>query len=85
MIGILPLWDRLRSAGRFRAAVAGVNAAVVGLLIAALYDPVWITALHTPGDVAVGLAAFGMLAWWHVPPWLVVLLGAAAGAWLGAP
>ena len=78
--GILPLWDRLRSVGRFRAAVAGVNAAVVGLLLAALYDPVWITAMHTPADVALGLAAFGMLAWWKLPPWLVVLLGAALGA-----
>ena len=84
VIGILPLWDRLRAVGRFRAAVAGVNAAVVGLLLAALYDPVWITALHAPGDVALGLAAFGMLAWWKLPPWLVVLLGAAAGAALGA-
>ena len=84
VIGILPLWERLRSAGRFRGAVAGVNAAVVGLLLAALYDPVWITAMHAPSDVALGLAAFGMLAWWKLPPWLVVLIGAAAGAALTA-
>ena len=84
VIGILPLWDRLRSVGRFRAAIAGVNAAVVGLLLAALYDPVWITAIHAPGDVALALAAFGMLAWWKLPPWLVVLIGAAAGAALTA-
>lgn len=84
LIGILPLWDRLRSAGRFRAAVAGVNAAVVGLLLAALYDPVWITAIHAPGDLALALAAFGMLAWWKLPPWLVVLVGAAAGPALSA-
>ena len=80
VIGILPLWDRLRSVARFRDAIAGVNAAVVGLLLAALYDPVWITAIHAPSDVALGLAAFGMLAWWKLPPWLVVLLGAATGA-----
>ena len=80
VIGILPLWDRLRSVARFRGAIAGVNAAVVGLLLAALYDPVWITAIHAPSDVALGLAAFGMLAWWKLPPWLVVLLGAATGA-----
>ena len=84
VIGILPLWDRLRSVSRFRAAIAGVNAAVVGLLLAALYDPVWITAIHAPSDVALGLAAFGMLAWWKLPPWLVVLIGAAAGAALTA-
>ena len=80
VIGILPLRDRLRSVARFRGAIAGVNAAVVGLLLAALYDPVWITAIHAPSDVALGLAAFGMLAWWKLPPWLVVLLGAATGA-----
>lgn len=84
LIGILPLWDRLRSIGRFRAAVAGVNAAVVGLLLAALYDPVWITAIHAPGDLALALAAFGLLAWWKLPPWLVVLIGAAAGPALSA-
>lgn len=84
LIGILPLWDRLRSVGRFRAAVAGVNAAVVGLLLAALYDPVWITAIHAPGDLALALAAFGLLAWWKLPPWLVVLIGAAAGPALAA-
>ena len=84
VIGILPLWDRLRANGSFRAAIAGVNAAVVGLLLAALYDPVWITAIHTPADVALGLAAFGMLAWWKLPPWLVVVIGAAAGAALTA-
>ena len=84
VIGILPLWDRLRSVARFRGAIAGVNAAVVGLLLAALYDPVWITAIHAPSDVALGLAAFGMLAWWKLPPWLVVLLGAATGAALTA-
>ena len=84
IIGILPLWERLRAAVRFRAAVAGVNAAVVGLLLAALYDPVWITAIRAPGDLALALAAFGMLAWWKLPPWLVVLIGAAAGAALTA-
>ena len=82
--GILPLWDRLRSVARFRGAIAGVNAAVVGLLLAALYDPVWISAMHAPSDVALGLAAFGMLAWWKLPPWLVVLIGAGAGAALTA-
>ena len=84
VIGILPLWERLRADARFRAAIAGVNAAVVGLLLAALYDPVWVTAIRAPGDLALALAAFGTLAWWKLPPWLVVLAGAAAGAALTA-
>ena len=84
VIGILPTWERLRADARFRAALAGVNAAVVGLLLAALYDPVWVTAIRAPGDLALALAAFGMLAWWKLPPWLVVLAGAAAGAALTA-
>ena len=80
LIGVLPLWRRLRANHRFRAALAGINAAVVGLLLAALYDPVWVSAIHRPADLALALAAFAMLAWWKVPPWLVVLTGAAAGA-----
>ncbi len=82
--GILPFWERLRTLRPLRAAVAGVGAAVVGLLLAALYDPVWVTAIRTPTDLALGLAAFAMLAWWKTPPWLVVVFGAAAGALLTA-
>ena len=86
LIGVLPLWQRLRANHRFRAALAGINAAVVGLLLAALYDPVWVSAIAGPADLALALAAFAMLAWWKLPPWLVVLFGAAAGAglaWVG--
>ena len=82
--GILPFWERLRTLRPLRAAIAGVGAAVVGLLLAALYDPVWVTAIRTPTDLALGLAAFTMLAWWKTPPWLVVVFGAAAGALLTA-
>ena len=82
--GILPFWERLRTLRPLRAAIAGVGAAVVGLLLAALYDPVWVTAIRTPTDLALGLAAFAMLAWWKTPPWLVVVFGAAAGALLTA-
>ena len=56
-----------------------VNAAVVGLLAAALYDPVWTTAIQAPADLALGIAAFGLLAFWKWPPWLVVPLAALAG------
>lgn len=80
LIGVLPLWQRLRTNHRFRAALAGINGAVVGLLLAALYDPVWVSAIVGPADLALALAAFAMLAWWKVPPWLVVLIGGGAGA-----
>ena len=60
----------------------GINAAVVGLLLSALYDPVWTSAIHAPKDFALGLAAFALLAFWKVPPWLVVVLAALGGAGL---
>ena len=82
LIGVLPFWDRLRSSPNFRAALTGVNAAVVGLLAAALYDPVWTTAIQAPADLALGIAAFGLLAFWKWPPWLVVPLAAVTGGLL---
>lgn len=78
-IGSLPFWETLRSRGGFQAALVGVNAAVVGLLLAALYHPVWTSAIRGAADVAFALVAFGLLAMWKWPPWLVVVL-AAAGA-----
>ena len=81
--GALPFWDRLRHNARARAALAGVNAAVVGLLLAALYHPVWTSAIHAPADLALALAAFAALVWARVPPWLVVPLCGAAGWLLG--
>ena len=78
LIGVLPFWDGLRRRGAIRAALTGVNAAVVGLLLAALYTPVWTSAIHGPVDFAIGLVAFLLLAVWAVPPWLVVILGALA-------
>ena len=80
VIGILPFWDNLRSRTNFRAALMGINAAVVGLVAAALYDPVWTTAITSREELALGAAAFGLLAFWKWPPWLVVLLSAAGGA-----
>jgi chromate transporter len=80
LIGVLPLWRKLRANHRVRAALAGINAAVVGLLLAALYDPVWTSAIARPADLALALAAFAMLAWWKMPPWLVVIAGAFCGA-----
>ena len=63
-----------------QAALLGVNAAVVGLLLAALYRPVWTSAIFGPADFALGIVAFLLLALWAVPPWLVVILGALAAS-----
>jgi chromate transporter len=78
LIGALPFWDTLRRRPAVQSALRGVNAAVVGLLLAALYKPVWTSAILAPGDFAIGIVAFLLLALWAVPPWVVVVLGAAA-------
>jgi chromate transporter len=80
VIGALPFWERLRHQPRAQAALLGVNAAVVGLLLAALYHPVWTGAVREPADFGLGLAAFVALTAWKLPPWLVVLACALAGA-----
>jgi chromate transporter len=82
MIAVLPSWGALRHRTDLQAALRGVNAVVVGILLAALYDPLWTSAILRPADVALGLAAFGALAAWRVPPWIVVVLTAAGGALL---
>ena len=82
VMGVLPFWERLRDIARIRQGLMGVNAAVVGLLLAALYDPVWTSAIETPEDFALAAAAFALLAFWKSPPWLVVLLTGVVGALL---
>jgi chromate transporter len=79
VVGVLPFWDTLRGRGGFQAALRGVNAAVVGVLLAALYTPVWTSAILGVADFALGLAAFGLLTLWKLPPWLVVILAAVGG------
>jgi len=76
LLGALPFWDGLRRRPAVQSAMRGVNAAVVGLLLAALYRPVWTSAIFAPQDFAIGIVAFLLLALWAVPPWLVVILGA---------
>jgi chromate transporter len=83
VIGVLPFWQALRGKPFAQAALAGVNAAVVGLLLAALYNPVWLAAIMGPLDFAVALAAFLLLAVWKTPPWAVVVLCAVAGGLIG--
>jgi chromate transporter len=80
LAGALPFWDSLRRSPAVQSALRGVNAAVVGLLLAALYRPVWTSAIFTPADFAIGIVAFLLLALWAVPPWLVVILGALAAS-----
>jgi len=81
--GALPFWAALRRRARAQAALAGVNAAVVGLLLAALYDPVWTAAIHGPRDAALALAALVALHAWKLPPWAVVLGCGGIGMALG--
>ena len=81
--GALPLWAGLRHHPAMRSAMMGINAAVVGLLLAAFYDPVWTAAIHTPRDFALAVAALLLLQVWKVPPWAVVVGGAVVTAILG--
>ena len=81
VLGALPFWERLRTSPRMQAAMFGVNAAVVGLLLAALYDPVWTSAIHRPVDFGLALIVFVALMFWRIPPWCVVL-GSGLGGWL---
>jgi chromate transporter len=83
-IGALPWWGRLRTRPAAQAALLGVNAAVVGILLAALYDPVWTGAILRPVDFALAVAAFGLLVIMRWPPWLVVILTGLAGALIAA-
>jgi len=78
VVGTLPFWSKLRSNAAMRSTLAGVNAAVVGLLLAALYRPVFTSAVFGIRDFVFALAAFGLLQFARVPPWAVVILGAAA-------
>ncbi len=84
VIGMLPFWDSLRRRIWVQTALSGVNATVVGVLLAALYNPVWIAGIKSPYDFALGTAAFLLLFMWRVPPWLVVAFGAAGGALIGS-
>jgi chromate transporter len=84
IVGGLPFWERLRWRASFQAALRGINAAVVGLLLAALYDPVWRSAIQGPADFALVLVAFGLLMFWRLAPWLVVGITAAGAAGLTA-
>ncbi|MBM7648975.1 chromate transporter [Bacillus ectoiniformans] len=79
ILGTLPFWDSLRRNPTFNGALQGVNAAVVGILIAAFYTPIWESSIGSPKDFAFGAVLFSMLVFWKLPPWVIVLTGAAGG------
>lgn len=81
LIAALPFWEALRHRAGIQSAMAGVNAGVVGILLSALYDPVWTSAIHSKTDFGLALAAFALLVYGRMPPALVVVLTGAAG-WL---
>ncbi|WP_256977993.1 chromate efflux transporter [Microbacterium sp. Yaish 1] len=84
LLGALPVWAVLRRRARARGLVRGASAAVVGILAAALYDPVFTTSVTRADHFALALVCFGLLTLWRCPAWVVVVLGAAAGAAAGA-
>ncbi|MDB5084236.1 MAG: chrA, partial [Bacilli bacterium] len=84
VIGALPFWNAIRGRAAFQSALGGINAAVVGILLAALYNPVWTSAIKTPADFCLALLAFGLLILWKLPPWIVVLVSAAGGTLISA-
>ena len=81
-MGALPFWESMRQNLRTQAALSGINASVVGLLLAALYQPVWTSAILTAQDFALALVALVALMFWKLPPWLVVIAGGLVGWWL---
>lgn len=78
--GTLPFWNSLRRSPRIKGALTGVNAAVVGILIAAFYTPIWTSSIHAPEDFAFAAVLFSMLAYWKLPPWIVVVAGIVVGS-----
>lgn len=82
VLGAIPFWARLRTFNAARAALLGANAAVVGLLFAALYDPIWKSSIGSNLSLVFAVCAFIALKFWKAPPWLVAALGAGLGHFL---
>ena len=76
LLGTLPFWESFRRLTVAQAVMRGVNAAVVGLLAAALYNPLWTSSVRTPGDFGLALVGFVLLSAWRTPPLLVVIISA---------
>lgn len=82
ILGALPFWDQLRGNVKIKGAIMGVNAAVIGILISALYFPIWTSSILAPADFALAAILYSMLAYWKLPPWMIVLTGAIGGSLL---
>lgn len=80
ILGALPFWDSLRNNPKIKGAIMGVNAAVIGILISAFYFPIWTSSILAPIDFALAAILFSMLAYWKLPPWIIVLTGAIGGS-----
>lgn len=80
IVGALPFWDALRTNRKVKGAIMGVNAAVLGILISAFYTPIWTSSIIEARDFALAAVLFSMLAYWKLPPWLVVVTGAIGGS-----
>lgn len=83
VFGTLPFWGSLRNNPKVKGALLGVNAAVVGILIASFYHPIWTSSILAPKDFAFASVLFSMIVYWKVPPWVVVLVGAVGGIGVG--
>jgi len=83
IVGALPFWSALRRSPKVQGALIGINAAVVGILLAALYNPLWTTGIRAPADFTLAAILFTMLVYWKLPPWTVVIAGAAGGIIFG--
>src|SRR5699024_6387600 len=82
ILGTLPFWDSLRSNPKIKGALMGVNASVVGILLSALYRPIWTSSILSSIDFALASILFSMLVFWKLPPWVVVLTGALGGLFI---
>ncbi|MGM1045130.1 MAG: chromate transporter [Bacillota bacterium] len=79
VVGAMPFWNRFRRSVRLQGVMLGMNAAVVGILFAALYDPIWKSSITSALELVIAAGLFVMLMFWKSPPWIVVVVGAAAG------
>lgn len=82
ILGTLPFWDTLRRNPKIKGALMGVNASVVGLLLSALYNPIWTSSIDEPIDFVLAAILFAMLVYWKLPPWIIVLAGAIGGMFI---
>jgi chromate transporter len=79
IIGALPFWDSLRVNKNVQGILAGINSAVIGILLAALYNPIWTSTILSAGDFALAAVLFSMLIFWNFQSWSIVIIGAACG------